>query len=332
MVRINDDSHQKEARAIEILKTHVQSGILSKTFEACRADLSFHLNEPVEVAERLGIQVKSALATKRNDRSWQFTYTKGYEGLLIICVPLKTDDEGEFVLANTSVLVIPGDDVKVDTVTWTINRTYKIEDKWGPYSINISVLDEHLCSMYHDEHIKKHIWDTLTMPTQQGRIIEFDNYTKRKSAFNALAYTDDPLGECTQIDVIINGIPVQDKSAYSGKIGIRLTVNCRKSMGAKKSRPYSLNDNFVAINVFHGESIGVVSTAALVKAGVIRRSDDDRGGKVKFSVLPPSTKSRISKYSADMVQWFKLIPENTQSFLDTLQQCKIKHDELMKAT
>ena len=330
---VHDDNHKKEATAIEILTSYVKSGILSKTFESCKADLSFHVGASNDNATRLGIQVKSALATKRNDRTWQFTCAKGYDGLLLICVPLKTNNQGNHVLANRSVLVIPGDDVKVNTVTWTIGRMSEKKDKWGAYSIDMNELDRRLCSMYHDEHIKKYNWDTLTKPTQSGRVIEFDNYNKRKAAFDALSYTDDPSGEHTQIDVIINGVPVQDKSAFTHVQGRRLKVNCRKSMGSKKSRPYSLNDKFVALNVFHGEYIGVVSTAALFKAGVIRRSDGDTGGTVQFSVLPPlTTTSSVSKYSSDMIQWFKLIPENTQLFLDSLLQCEFKHEELKKAT
>ena len=329
--KTNDDSHKKEASAISILISYVTSGVLTKTFESCRADLTFHLADSLNVnlLGRLGIQVKSALATRLNHNSWQFTCTKGYEGLYIICVPLRNADNGNFILANESVLVIPGDNIVVDTVIWTINRRSHESDKWGGYAVSVSDFTQHLVSLYEDASVKKHDWKWLMTPTHKGRVIEFNNSTKRLVAFKDIVCEDDPVGEHRQIDAIINGHRVQDKSAYE-TVNVRLCVNCRRILGDNKSVPYSLDNKFVPFNVFFQDHIGIVSTADLFEVGVIRKNAQDDSGRQKFAVLPPSAPTaRESKYDG-LVQWFELIPENTQPFLDSIESCEAKYKKLIQ--
>ena len=81
------------------------------------------------------------------------------------------------------------------------------------------------------------------VPTNYTQIVEFENQKWRYDKFPLLDYTEVDV-EKTAVDIIINGLRVQDKTAYKAKKNMALHL--KKCAGKKNTKPtyqpYEQND------------------------------------------------------------------------------------------
>ena len=216
------------------------------TPEGCKADAGFR---PKADGLFLPIQTKSC-SMGANGRLNVFGGTSGYNGMLLLCRPMLKEPIGT--------LIMPG-----SLAPNSIGLCLTVTSKYMPYVIKDMDLLQFLQSVYDAICSNKEVinWpsgisvnigcirlanlESLSIPQNRFAKIEHEACLWRQRNFAGFSF-ERPGKQHSTVDVIINGIRVQDKVCTDVKG--RIPVSLNKSHG-KANQPYHVDD-FDALFVF----------------------------------------------------------------------------------
>ena len=267
------------------------------TPEACTADAGF-LNDDGGLA--LPIQLKTASLSAK--KTYKFVNTTGYDDMVLICR----------LRGESTNVVLPGHGAPQSVFLSTRSPS----SKFTPLLVRDDQLLEFLLSLYcavkrkdlmHTwpsgecadiSHIELLSMECLSMPKNVNRALERDYFLWRQAIFPDLTY-DMPSIQNTSVDVLIDAVRVQDKTARLKGQGY--TTSLQKSGGRVDGRPTSIPyapGDFDALCVFTPgrRYVFLIPTAVLAAKGFL--TTGTHRGKVSITCYIPGYK-RIGKSIAD---------------------------------
>jgi hypothetical protein len=230
-LKSSNDSNKLEADAHKDFVSLIPDNI-KRTTETCQADWVYYKDDLSKV---LPVQTKTATISKK--KTYRFNKTNNYPGLLLVCRPMPAIDAGT--------LIIPGTLVKVAY----LNATPKEKTKYGPYFVPDQKLPAFMSGLYDAvakmstykwpsgievdiSSLKLQDFEEASVPKSHSSKKEYENQKWRKEKFPMLDYVAIDV-ENTTVDMMINGLRVQDKTANAER---RLEVNLKKAGGRKNKK------------------------------------------------------------------------------------------------
>ena len=285
-----------EADCHEEIETILQDSI-KRTPEGCHADLAYFSNKS---SLGLPIQTKSTTFGKDGKTLNMFQNTGGYPNMLLLCRPMRR------VYLGT--LVIPG---HLAPQTLGLSQMSS-KSKYAKYMIPDPQLKSFM-EVLHSSIIAQEmafVWPSneevdisklqlldyklLCVPRGLPDQVEQRSANLRKQRFPQFHY-EIPSIQGTPVDVIINGIRVQDKHGQEAKSDLRFFVRVSRKEKAKKQglwTPYC-KDDFDLLWVHLASNrrfIFLIPAAALQEHGVFRESNI-RGKTSIYCFLPSYERS-----------------------------------------
>lgn len=245
-----------EAQAHEEILALVGSDHWKETPEKCRADAVFYIDNP---DCGLPVQTKSCTLKKDGKTFNLFHNTSGYDSMVLLCRPMTR--------LYIGTLVLPG---KLAPKHFTLFLAEG--SKYLPYLVPDTQLHTFLTSLHAAvaNGIPSHTWPggkrvdisdiklvtygSLCMPHYATDMVERQNHEWRLTVLPNFTY-ETPKVQGTTVDVIINGVRVQDKSAHAATDHKGFPVSMTKNSGrdgkksGTKTSPYAVGD-FEAMFVF----------------------------------------------------------------------------------
>ena len=229
-VEIHGGAHRLEANSIKEFYDILNNKNILKTNECCLADMAYYKDD---VEKTIAIQVKTASISKNR---YYFHQCHKYDGMLLFCRPNPKIKEGT--------VIIPGGFVKNPELCVGFNE--KKPTKYQRYFVKDDELAEFMLTIYDAieskqktlvwpsglnvdiESLKYYEYNDLCIPLTKDYLKEYEYGKWRKEILPDLIY-EQPDVEKTTVDIIINGIRVQDKSAKfyrnGWQCGLKKTVD-----------------------------------------------------------------------------------------------------------
>ncbi len=244
---------------------------LRATPEKCLADCAFVPS--VETTDTLQIQLKSS-------SNALFCSTAGYDGLLLICRSIKYADLGWLCIPGKGLpnnvelspkgkygkYLVPSDGVRDFMIglygAKARNETYF---NW-PRGESVDVTSLQLLS-----------FDQISIPRNAADIVEYEARIWRKQILPTLEYNE-PRFQGSTVDIIINGVTVQDKTTKADPQSQRYYVSLHKHIGLDRGKrshgPYSETD-FQALCILTQDRryIFFIPTEVLCAKGYVTKGD-----------------------------------------------------------
>lgn len=294
-LRLREPTFQLEADAHEELEALLGSA-LYLTPEKCKADCFFHLGDEHNC---LPIQTKSATLNKQGTASNQFHKTNKYKSMLLFCRPMRRIYVGTIVmpgaLAPSQFQIVLSDSSRYATflvpdcllLKFTIELYTAIKNEtqslvW-PSGAELDI-----------SSIKLDDIETICMPSDSSSKVERENYLRRRNSLPNLTYIL-PRVQGTTVDVILNGVEVQDKSGHQVRNELYYTVNIVKNGGPQR-RPYEDGD-FQVLWVHLNRNrryFFIIPANELIKHKIMK-SKESEGRVTVMCYLPGYQKSRIGR-------------------------------------
>lgn len=252
---LRPSTNSQESAAHEEIIAIVGSDHFQETPEKCSADGGFYIDDP---DFSLPTQTKTCSFTKDGSGLNIFHETSGYEGILLMCRPMAR------VYIGT--VVIPG-----DLAPKNFRLTLAEGSKYMPYLVPDKQLNDFLTDLHAAvaDRQATHVWpsgtvvnisdlqlttfQSLCMPPNMVDIVERQNHEWRLTVLPDFDYKY-PRVQGTAVDVLMDGIKIQDKPAHTKVYQKGLHVTLGRSsgrIGRKRASiiPYSAGD-FDALFVF----------------------------------------------------------------------------------
>lgn len=260
-----------EANAHDEIMTLLGGDSFKLTPEKCRADAGYASNNNFDKC--IAIQTKSATIQPQTGKMNTFHNTSRYIGTVII--PGSLIDKENFKLEmgeNTKYCKYLVPDVKLANFMKNLYVAISNNQKdliW-PSGIDVDI-----------SSIILNDFSNICIPNLSGNILENESQNWRQKKFNKLQYKY-PRVQATTVDVIINGVTVQDKHGNVGKYRRGSNVMLDKNNGrgsVTRKTPYEIGD-FEALWVFlnHTRKFIFIIPASVLEARCILKSDKNNGG------------------------------------------------------
>lgn len=247
-------THAQEAAAQDELVALLGADHYVETPEKCRADASFFVADP---NYSLPIQTKSCSFRTNRKGFNNFNRAAGYQNMLLFCRPMPRLYIGTVILPSV---------LAPDNICLTLSK----KSKYVSFIVPDTVLSAFLTQLHKavENNQQTHIWPsgvevdisdlklvphyTLCVPPGVENMLERKNFEWRLRNLPSFHY-DTPKAQGTTVDVLINGVRVQDKSAFETESVYGLSLILKKNNGRKKgkytSAPYAIGD-FDAVFAF----------------------------------------------------------------------------------
>ena len=266
-----------EKNSYELLQALVGDNLRS-TPEKCLADCAFLPS--ASNTDNLQIQLKSS-------SNALFCSTAGYDGLLLICRSIK--------YANLGWLCIPGKGLPN-------NLELSPKGKYGKYLVLSDEMHRFLSELYEakTKRERQFTWpkgnsiditslellpfEQISIPRNISDIVEYEARVWRQQILPNLEYVE-PRYQGSTVDMMINGVAVQDKTTKADSQSQRYHVCLNKNTGLVRGKshrgPYTRED-FQALCILTQDRnyIFLIPTAVLCAKGYI--ANDDSPGKTSL--------------------------------------------------
>jgi len=264
-VEVYGAAHTTEARAWQQILRSLHAWATSGRFEVRRlregthADAIFRCRDPGYDDMWVGMQVKSTARASANN-TFTFNNTRGYDGLLLVCV----------ALVPGVIWVIPGDTVGVGYLTLKVGND--MHDSFRCEDLGAALTEAWLnCSRYPKRSAAA--WGT---PTSRLRRIEHDGQKHGHTWLSKCGFSlEQPVVENGHFDTVINGvIRAQEKTVTAPRHDCgTYCVSLTKHGGLGTRIPY-VGDEFDLLVVYLFSqwtfaTVFIVPTYTLLRHGVV---------------------------------------------------------------
>lgn len=268
---------QLERNTIDFVKNLISSFFdLKKTFEGCKADVAIKPST-INDDKWLGVQFKSThkKVVKKNNVGYNFSISKNYENMIIICVAY--EDEKIWIFEN--------DEVKHIKSVLTIRDN----SKYNKFEVNHLNLINILFDKY--KKYNNYMFNELDTPISDSVKLEYKYRNLRIKKIDFINFIEnDVQGEV--FDFKINEKKVQEKVSSISKKSQSYTFNLFKCDGKKnkkrKRQPYFLGDcDFYWLNCNDTSYFYVIPENILLEKGYIGNPN----GKLKSLFVSNTNKT-----------------------------------------
>jgi len=291
-VEVHGASHSTEARAWELILGNLRGVPAFEEFEVqrlregTRADGIFRYREPGSDDLWVGMQVKS---TARASASSRFTFnsTRGYDGLLLVCV----------ALVPGVIWVIPGDAVGVRYLTLRVGSDahdlYRCQDL-------VSALTE---AWLNRSRYPKHTAAAWSTPRSRSARIEHEGQKQGHAWLRKYGFAlEQPVVEHGHFDIVIDGvIRVQDKTLTAPRHDCgTYRVSLEKHGGCGTKIPYVGNE--FDLLVVYLLSAGTMATVFVAPTYSLIRHGAVGGQQGSLTLYPPQSQPNAAR-ACDQKAW-----------------------------
>lgn len=299
--------NSQEAAAHEEIIALVGHDHFQETPEKCQADGGFYTDDP---DFSLPTQTKTCTFKQDGVKLNIFHETSGYEGIILMCRPMKRVYIGTFILPghvapkNLTVTLTPGSKYMPYLVPDT-----KLYDFLA--GLHAAVADGQETYMWPSgtkvniSDLKLAKFASLCMPPNMVDIVERQNHEWRMKVLPDFEYAF-PKVQGTAVDMIMNNVRVQDKPAHTKiyQLGYHVTLGRSSGrIGRKRASiiPYSSGD-FDALFVFPPDKTRfffVIPAQALLARGFLKTATS----KGKLGVYCYLSDGEYGKYGRKPDLW-----------------------------
>ena len=337
-LRLRESTFQLEADAHEELKALLGYS-MHLTPEKCKADVLFHMG-----AEKfcLPIQTKSATLHKRGIASNHFHNTNNYKSMLLFCRPMRR--------LYVGTVVMPGA-LAPAQFQIVLNDT----SKYAAFLVPDPTLSEFIGQLYVAVRagVKSFKWPSgqtfeissiqlqtlafICLPDHESGRVERESFLWRQKLLPHLRF-ETPRVQGTAVDVVINGIRVQDKGGCKSRSPDYFHVKICKSGGLRSGKltevPYCKGDfDLLWVHVNAAKRyMFLIPEAVLIKQQILAH-EGCTGKKDLMCHLPTYQAGKIGR-PAD--PWSKEYCIDTESpnfeskIRSVLDACRLSIDKIEK--
>lgn len=274
----------------------IESAVKHKLFywqtpaATCRSDAGFRLDNFLDDAQNVGIQLK--VANMQLSGIYSFNRCNSYPGMIIVCHP-KSDNQEKF-------LIIPNNQILP-------SFQYTGQQKYAKYLVAMPDVADLLAMMYiavRDKQttleypngaeidisdLRFFTEDELNTPTSVKCKKEYENTKRREKLFPSFTY-DYPHIQSTY-DVLIDSVQIQDKCAEGAIFNpntfrAKIVKNAGNKDGKRRKAPYEAGDfDALFVNLPDDSGIFLIPAKEMVARGILKTNI--KAGKQWISCFKP---------------------------------------------